>query len=78
VKLVGQLIGIENEENALISLRIFVDLHKTYRPSLEPEVQPFLDIVQKLYQELPRTVANAFKGDVHVVVVRRFPAKTEE
>lgn len=56
------LLEIENEDNAVICLRIIIDLHKIFRPSLESEVQPFLDIVQKLYAELPKTVAMTFKG----------------
>jgi len=60
LKLAMYLLEIENEENAVICLRIIIDLHKNYRPSLESEVQPFLDIVQKIYAELPKTVALTF------------------
>ena len=35
----------DNEDNALVALRILFDLHKNYRPKLEAEVQPFLDFV---------------------------------
>lgn len=38
----------DNEENALVCLRIIFDLHKTFRPSLEQQVQPFLDFVCKV------------------------------
>jgi transformation/transcription domain-associated protein len=54
------LLEVENEENAIICLRIIIDLHKNYRPSLDAEVQPFLDIVQKFYTELPNTVQHFF------------------
>jgi transformation/transcription domain-associated protein len=46
LKLAMYLLEIENEENAIICLRIIIDLHKTYRPTLENEVQPFIDTVQ--------------------------------
>lgn len=62
LKLSMYLLEVENEENAVICLRIIIDLHKNYRPSLESEVQPFLDIVQKIYNELPNTVALTFRG----------------
>ena len=62
LKLAMYLLEVENEENAVICLRIIIDLHKNYRPTLETEVQPFLDIVQKIYNELPKTVLNTFKG----------------
>jgi transformation/transcription domain-associated protein len=60
LKLSMYLLEVENEENAVICLRIIIDLHKNYRPSLESEVQPFLDIVQKFYTELSKTVSSTF------------------
>ena len=54
------LLEVENEENAVICLRIIIDLHKNYRPALEGEVQAFLDIVLKIYSELQNTIATTF------------------
>ena len=51
-----KLLEIDNEENAVICLRIIFDLHKNFRPTLEREVQPFLDFVQRIYHGLPETV----------------------
>jgi len=62
LKLSMFLLEVENEENAIICLRIIIDLHKNYRPNLEGEVQAFLDIVQKIYTELPNTVALTFEA----------------
>ena len=62
LKLSMYLLEVENEENAVICLRIIIDLHKNYRPNLENEVQAFLDIVQKIYTELPNTVALTFEA----------------
>ena len=45
-----KLLETDNEENAVICLRIIFDLHKNFRPTLEREVQPFLDFVQRIYQ----------------------------
>ena len=45
-----KLLETDNEENAVICLRIIFDLHKNFRPTLECEVQPFLDFVQRIYQ----------------------------
>lgn len=50
----------DNEDNALISLRVIFDLHKNFRPLLADEVQPFLDFVRKLYSSLPDTVNSVF------------------
>jgi transformation/transcription domain-associated protein len=48
LKLSMHVLTSDNEENGLICLRIIFDLHKNFRPALEPEVQPFLDFVQKV------------------------------
>jgi transformation/transcription domain-associated protein len=62
LKLSMFLLEVENEDNAVICLRIIIDLHKNYRPMLEGDVQPFLDIVQKIYSDLPATVAAVFSA----------------
>ena len=36
----------DNEENALLCVRILFDLHKSYRPSLKQFVPRFLEFVQ--------------------------------
>eukprot|EP01133_Synstelium_polycarpum_P011916 gene11916-13884_t len=56
------LLEVDNEDNATICLRIIMELHKNYRPNLESEVQSFLNIVLKMYEELPATVDKAFKS----------------
>ena len=65
-----KLLKTESEENAIICLRIIIDLHKNHRPSLDPpvkvkqcleqSVQPFLDIVLGMYQQLPDTLQQTF------------------
>jgi len=55
-----QLLERDNEENAVICLRIIFDLHKNFRPTLEREVQPFLDFVQRIYRGLQKTVQQVF------------------
>lgn len=55
----------DNEENALVALRMVFDLHKTYRPTLEGQVQPFLTWVQLVYgglQEAVKTVLDVTPG----------------
>lgn len=52
----------DNEENGLICLRIIFDLLRNFRPTLEPEVQPFLDFVRTIYQNFKATV-NYFFDD---------------
>ena len=56
------LLEKDNEENAVICLRIILDLHKNFRPHLEAEVQPFLDFVRQIYQNFPSTVNEFFSS----------------
>ena len=48
LKLLMHILTTDNEENGLICLRIIFDLHRSFRPALEQEVQPFLDFVCKV------------------------------
>ncbi|CAG8494971.1 1279_t:CDS:10 [Ambispora gerdemannii] len=60
LKLVMQLLRTENEENAVICLKIIIDLHKHYKAILEDQVQPFLNIVQEMYRNMEQTVRETF------------------
>lgn len=46
----------ENEENAVICLRIIFDLYKSFKQSLKEQVQSFLTFVCTLYNNFPNTV----------------------
>lgn len=48
LKLSMHVLACDNEENGLICLRIIFDLHKNFRPALEPDVQQVLDFVHKV------------------------------
>ena len=50
----------ENEENALVCLRVIFDLHRNFRPSLEFEVEPFLEFVRSVYENVEETVKATF------------------
>ncbi|KAM6591803.1 hypothetical protein CsatA_014408 [Cannabis sativa] len=60
LKVALQVLTTDNEENALISVRIIFDLLRNFRPTLEAEVQPFLDFVCKIYQNFKSTVSHFF------------------
>ncbi|KAF5199838.1 Transcription-associated protein [Thalictrum thalictroides] len=61
LKLALQVLTSDNEENGLICIRIIFDLLRNFRPSLEAEVQPFLDFVCKIYQNFRSTVSHFFE-----------------
>lgn len=57
-----QVLTSDNEENGLICIRIIFDLLRNFRPTLENEVQPFLDFVCKIYQNFRSTVSHFFES----------------
>lgn len=62
LKVAMQVLTTDNEENGLISIRIIFDLLRNFRPTLETEVQPFLDFVCKIYQNFKLTVSHFFEN----------------
>ncbi|KAK6237341.1 hypothetical protein QUC31_002810 [Theobroma cacao] len=64
LKVAMQVLTTDNEENGLICIRIIFDLLRNFRPTLENEVQPFLDFVCKIYQNFRLTVSHFFDNAV--------------
>ncbi|KAK9039755.1 hypothetical protein V6N11_014947 [Hibiscus sabdariffa] len=60
LKVAMQVLTTDNEENGFICIRIIFDLLRNFRPTLENEVQPFLDFVCKIYQNFRLTVSHFF------------------
>lgn len=63
LKVAMQVLTTDNEENGLICIRIIFDLLRNFRPTLETEVQPFLDFVCKIYQNFSATVNHFFESE---------------
>lgn len=55
-----QLMRVENEDNAVVCVKIIIDLHRAFKHVLEDQVQPFLDVVQEIYQNMDQAVKDAF------------------
>ena len=55
MELALKIVEVDNEENACVALKIILDLHKSYRPSLDNYVQAFLDLVIKMYENMHYT-----------------------
>ncbi|KAJ3100237.1 hypothetical protein HDU97_002421, partial [Phlyctochytrium planicorne] len=63
--LMGLLLKIlrsDNEENAVICLKITNELQKTFYTVLEEHVQPFLDIVKEMYGNMEKAVEDTFNN----------------
>ncbi|WFD31947.1 transcription-associated protein 1 [Malassezia sp. CBS 17886] len=50
----------DNEDNATLAFKVIIDLHRSFKAVLQPQVQPFLELVQKLYLNMRAAVADAF------------------
>ncbi|KAJ3404672.1 hypothetical protein HDU80_002517 [Chytriomyces hyalinus] len=50
----------DNEENAVVALKVIVELHKTYKHELEAHVQEFFDLVLEMYRGMRKAVADTF------------------
>ncbi|WFC97412.1 transcription-associated protein 1 [Malassezia yamatoensis] len=50
----------DNEENATVAFKVIIDLHRSFKSVLQSQVQPFLELVQKLYLHMRTAVAEAF------------------
>jgi hypothetical protein len=58
--LLMEVLRSDNEDNSLVALKTLFDLHRNYRPALRNEVQPFLELVQQMYKNLPVTMKKQF------------------
>ncbi|KPJ11920.1 Transformation/transcription domain-associated protein [Papilio machaon] len=58
-----KLMEIENEENVLVCLKIFMELHKHYRPqySTDVDIHKFLQWVKCIYSDLPNHLPKIFE-----------------
>jgi transformation/transcription domain-associated protein len=54
----------DNEENAVVSLKIIVDLHKNYTVLMKDYVQQFMEIVKEMYKNMPVAVTSQFGDQV--------------
>lgn len=61
VQLVMYVLEVDNEENAIIAIRIIFDVHKNNAPHMEKEVPQFLAFFTKLYENLQATVESSFQ-----------------
>lgn len=62
IKLMLDLMKVDNEENVLVCLRIIIELHKQFRPAFNPEIQRFLAFVKTIYKQLPNHLNKIFEA----------------
>lgn len=55
-----ELVRTENEDNAVLCMKIIMDFERHHPKSLSDRVQPFLDLVLELFETMEQTVADTF------------------
>ena len=73
--LLMQIVRTDNEENAVLALKIMIDLHRNYKTVVADQVQPFLDFVFEMYQNMHAIVKDAFESNT-IPVTGSTPAAT--
>lgn len=54
------LLKIENEENALLCIKIIIDGFRSHKEQTEQHVQPFLNLVKEMYANIKQVVEKEF------------------
>lgn len=52
----------ENEDNGVLCMKIITSLHKAYKTTLADKVEPFVDIINRVYDNMEETVKDTFSG----------------
>lgn len=50
----------ENEDNGVLCMKIITSLHKAYKATLSEQVQPFVEIINDIYDNMADTVQDVF------------------
>ena len=54
------LVRVENEENAVLCMKIIMDFQRNYQKTLFDQVQPYLDLIQEMFGKMPQAVKDTF------------------
>ncbi|KAK6354722.1 hypothetical protein TWF696_003861 [Orbilia brochopaga] len=60
MKVMMALVRIENEENAVLCMKIIMDFQRNYQKTLSDQVQPYLDLIQEMFAKMPQAVKDTF------------------
>lgn len=61
MRMMVHVVREDNEENAVVGIKVIIDLHRHLKSELEGEVAPFLQLVGDLYKNFKKSVALAFE-----------------
>ncbi|OQU96918.1 hypothetical protein CLAIMM_02931 isoform 2 [Cladophialophora immunda] len=60
VETLMELVRVENEDNAVLCLKTIMDLERHQPSATAPKVQPFLDLIQEMFELMEQVVRETF------------------
>jgi transformation/transcription domain-associated protein len=60
MELMIRLMKVENEENALLCIKVMIDGFRNHKEQAEPHVEPFLELVKQMYANTKSVVEKEF------------------
>src|ERR1700710_1544288 len=60
VETLMELVRVENEDNAVLCLKTIMDLERHQPNATAPKVQPFLDLIQEMFELMEQVVHDTF------------------
>lgn len=60
VDLLMDLVRVENEENAVLCMKTIMDLERNQAKATAARVQPFLELIQEMFQMMEQVVRDTF------------------
>jgi transformation/transcription domain-associated protein len=63
MNLMIHLLRVENEENAVVCVKIIIDLHRSYKDILSSTADDFLSFVKAVYDGMEDVVLEVFGGE---------------
>src|SRR5436309_15417669 len=65
VQTLMDLVSIENEDNAVLCMKTIMDLERHQTGATASKVQPFLDLIQEMFQMMAQVVSETFDNPVN-------------
>ncbi|KAF2467993.1 uncharacterized protein BDR25DRAFT_266462 [Lindgomyces ingoldianus] len=72
-KLMG-LVRIENEDNAVLCLKTIMDFQRAQTKALADRVQPFLDLIQEMFETMEQAVQDTFDNPAPAPATQGVPS----
>lgn len=73
VDLLMGLVRVENEENAVLCMKTIMDLQRHQTEATAAKVQPFLDLIQEMFEIMEHVVKETFDAPTHTAAAGTTP-----